>query len=161
MNQLSHSKPMVAALRGFVIGGALETALACDMRIAASDVRMCFPEVRYGLVTDTGGSALTTILAGPSRAKWMLMSGDYVEADRALQWGLVDQVVGPEELDSAALELCRRLAQVDGDLLSLIKQLVDQTHEAVIRAGLRSEFLAQVALFARRRAVPGSAHGTR
>jgi enoyl-CoA hydratase/carnithine racemase len=160
MTQLSQPKPMVAALKGFVIGGALETALACDMRIAATDVRMALPEAKYGLVADTGGSPLTTILAGPSRAKWMLMTGDYVDADRALRWGLVDDVVAPEELDVAARDLCRRVAEIDGDLLSLIKQLVDQTYDSVIRAGLRSEFLAQIALFSRRRqANPEGAHG--
>jgi len=149
--QLSYPKPIVAALKGYVIGGALETALACDMRLAATDVRMAFPEVTYGLVTDTGGSPLTTLLAGPSRAKWMLMTGEYVDAERALQWGLVDQVVAPEELDATARALCKRLAQVDGQLLGLIKQLVDQTYEATVRAGLRSELMAQLALFSQRR----------
>jgi enoyl-CoA hydratase/carnithine racemase len=160
LTQLGHPKPIVAALKGYVIGGALETALACDMRIAATDVRMAFPEVNYGLVTDTGGSPLATVLAGPSRAKWMLMTGEYVDAERALQWGLVDQVVAPEDLDAAARALCKRLAQVDSQLLGLIKQLVDQTYEAVIRAGLRSELLAQLALFSQRRgAAPEAGDG--
>ena len=66
---------MIAALRGNVLGGGLEMALAADIRIAASDLRMAFPEIRYGLMTDTGGAPLATMLAGPSRAKWMLMTG--------------------------------------------------------------------------------------
>jgi enoyl-CoA hydratase/carnithine racemase len=160
MTQLTLPKPIVAALKGYVIGGALETALACDMRIAATNVRMAFPEVKYGLVTDTGGSPLATLLAGPSRAKWMLMTGEYVDAERALHWGLVDEVVAPDELDATALALCKRLAQVDSQLLGLIKQLVDQTHEASIRAGLRSELLAQLALFSQRRPItPGDTDG--
>jgi enoyl-CoA hydratase/carnithine racemase len=157
-SQMSQPKPIVAALKGYVLGGALETALGCDMRIAAADVRMGFPEVRYGLVTDTGGSPLTTILAGPSRAKWMLMTGEQIDAERALQWGLVDQVVSPENLDATARDLCQRLAQVDSQLLGLIKQLVDETFEAEIRTGLRSEMLAQLALFSQRR--PVTAGGT-
>jgi enoyl-CoA hydratase/carnithine racemase len=130
------------------------------MRIAASDVRMGFPEVRYGLVTDTGGSPLATILAGPSRAKWMLMTGEQIDAERALQWGLVDQVVSPENLEATARDLCQRLAQVDSQLLGLIKQLVDETFEAEVRTGLRSEMLAQLALFSQRRPVsPGGTSG--
>jgi enoyl-CoA hydratase/carnithine racemase len=151
--QLGQPKPIVAALKGYALGGGLEMALACDMRVAADDIRLAFPEVRYGLVTDTGGSPLTTVLAGPSRAKWMLMTGEYVEAERALAWGLVDQVVAPEALDVTARALCHRLAQVPGQLLAMIKQLVDQTWEAQISAGLRSEMLAQLALFSQRRPV--------
>jgi enoyl-CoA hydratase/carnithine racemase len=151
--QLGHPKPIVAALKGYVLGGALETALGCDIRIAATDVRMAFPEVKYGLVTDTGGSPLTTILAGPSRAKWMLMTGEQIDAERALQWGLVDQVVAPDQLDATTRDLCRRLAKVDSQLLGLIKQLVDATFEAEVRSGLRGELLAQLALFSQRRSV--------
>ncbi|MCU1345919.1 MAG: crt 10, partial [Acidimicrobiia bacterium] len=109
--QLECPKPIVAALKGHVLGGGLEMALACDMRIAATDMRMAFPEIGYGLVTDTGGAPLTTMLAGPSRAKRMIMTGDAVDADTALRWGLVDEVVAPEELDPVAHRLCLRLAE--------------------------------------------------
>lgn len=158
--QMSYTKPMVAALKGYVLGGALETALGCDIRIASTDVQMAFPEVQHGLVTDTGGSPMTTVLAGPSRAKWMLLTGDRIGADRALQWGLVDQVVAPEDLDQVALDLCKRIAKVPAQLAGLIKGLVDQTFDAQVRAGLHSEMLAQLALFSQRRPItPGGTSG--
>src|SRR5215213_11959996 len=105
IDQLDSPKPVIAALRGAVLGGGLEMALSADIRIAASDVAMAFPEIGYGLMSDTGGSGLATILAGPSRAKWLLMTGRRIGAEQALAWGLVDEVVAPEELDDTAAAL--------------------------------------------------------
>jgi enoyl-CoA hydratase/carnithine racemase len=145
--QLASPKPVVAALRGHVLGGGLEMALACDLRVAASDVRLAFPEIRYGLMTDTGGAPLMTMLAGPSRAKWMLMTGRAVEADQALAWGLVDEVVAPHELDAAALARAQELATRPPDALAMIKQTVDGMWHGPLHEGLRAELLGQVALF--------------
>ena len=147
--QLASPKPVIAALRGHVLGGGLEMALAADIRIAATDVRMAFPEIRYGLMSDTGGSPLATMLAGPSRAKWMLMTGRRVDAERALAWGLVDEV---------AAALAREIAAGPVDALAMIKQTVDGMWHGALHDALRAELLAQVALFggaeyqARRRA---------
>jgi enoyl-CoA hydratase/carnithine racemase len=142
------AKPWLAAVRGHALGGAFETVLTADIRIAASDVRMGFPEVRFGIMTDTGGAPLTTILAGPSRAKWLLMTGELIDADRALSWGLVDQVVAPDELDSTALDLAVRIAAGPPLAISMIKQVVDDMWHGQWHAGLRAELLAQSALFA-------------
>lgn len=145
--QLDCPKPVLAAVRGHVLGGGLEIALAADFRIAASDVRMAFPEIGYGLMTDTGGAPLTTMLAGPARAKWMLMTGRPVDAQRALDWGLVDEVVPPEDLDDAALDLARDIATKPAEALAMIKQTVDGMWHGALHGGLRAELLAQVALF--------------
>lgn len=145
--QLDSPKPVIAALRGHVLGGGLEIALAADIRIAASDLRMAFPEIRYGLMSDTGGSPLATMLAGPSRAKWMLMTGKPADADRALAWGLVDEVVPPGEVDDIAAALAREIAAAPPEALAMIKQTVDGIWHGALHAALRSELLAQVALF--------------
>lgn len=145
--QLEFPKPVIAALRGHVLGGGLEMALAADIRIAASDVRMGFPEINYGLMTDTGGSPLATILAGPSRAKWMLMTGRAVDAEQAAAWGLIDEVVPPEQLDDAAAELASELADKSVEALELIKQTVNGVWHGAVRAALREELVGQVALF--------------
>jgi enoyl-CoA hydratase/carnithine racemase len=145
--QLDSPKPVIAALRGNVLGGGLEIALAADIRIAASDLRMAFPEIRYGLMSDTGGAPLATMLAGPSRAKWMLMTGKPVDANRALAWGLVDEVVPPEEVDDASLALAREIAAAPAEALAMIKQTVDGLWHGALHAALRAELLAQVALF--------------
>lgn len=161
--QLSSPKPIIAALRGHVLGGGLEMALSADLRIAASDVRMAFPEIRYGLMTDTGGSPLATVLAGPSRAKWLLMTGRPIDATRALEWGLVDEVVAPEEVDERAAALAAELADKPAEALALIKQTVDGMWDGQVQAALRAELVGQVALFggedyqARKRARTGGA----
>jgi enoyl-CoA hydratase/carnithine racemase len=156
VKQLASHKPVVAALRGHVLGGGLELALAADIRIAASDLRMAFPEVRYGLMSDTGGAPLTTMLAGPSRAKWMLMTGRPVDASRALAWGLVDEVVAPDELDAAAAALAGEIAAAPADTLALIKQTVDGLWHGALHAALRQELAGQAALFGERRLRAGT-----
>lgn len=144
--QLECPKPIVAAVKGYAIGGGMEIALATDIRVAASDLRMSLPEARYGICADTGGTVLTTILAGPSRAKLLLLTGRKIDAQTALAWGLVDLVVEPDELDSVALDLCREIAANNRTAVRISKQLVDQTWEGTVRRGMRTELLAQTAL---------------
>ena len=141
-------KPVIAALKGAVIGGALEIALAADIRIAATDAKLGFPEIRFGLLPDTGGTAFATMLAGPSRAKFLVMSGDVIDAKLALAWGLVDRVVEPAELDDVALTLARQLAAGPPLALALAKQLIDDVWTEAVQRGLRAELLAQSTLFA-------------
>ncbi|MFI5040577.1 MAG: enoyl-CoA hydratase/isomerase family protein [Acidimicrobiales bacterium] len=145
---LDCAKPVVAALRGHTLGGGLETALAADVRIAATDVRMGLPEVAYGLVPDTGGTQVLTSLIGPARAKLMIIGARPVDAATGLQWGLVDQVVDPVELDDTAFDVARRFAQAPPLAAVMAKQLVDMAWSGRIREGIRAELLAQVALFA-------------
>ncbi|MFN2538725.1 MAG: enoyl-CoA hydratase/isomerase family protein [Mycobacteriales bacterium] len=146
--QLSCPKPVIAAVQGHALGGGLELALAADIRIVASDVRMAFPEICYGLMTDTGGAPLATTLIGPARTKWMLMTGRAVGAQQALEWGLADEVVPPDDLDSHALALATEIATKPPEALAVIKATVDGMWQAQVHAGLRSELLGQVALFA-------------
>ena len=141
-------KPIVAAVRGYALGGGLELALAADIRIAATDAQLAFPEVRYGLMTDTGGSAFATVLAGPSRAKLLAMTGRRIDAAKALAWSLVDEIVPPEELDQHALDLCHEIAAHSPSAVAMIKQVVDESWHATLHATSRAELLAQVALFA-------------
>jgi enoyl-CoA hydratase/carnithine racemase len=148
LTQLDSPKPVIAALRGHVLGGGLEMALSADLRIAASDVRLAYPEINYGLMTDTGGSPLTTMLAGPSRAKWMLMTGRPIRAEQAMDWGLVDEIVAPQELDDRAAALAAELADKPAEALAMIKQAVDGMWQGRLRAALTTELLSQVALFA-------------
>lgn len=141
-------KPVVAALRGHVVGGALEAALRADIRIAAPDTVMRLPEIGFGLVPDTGGTQLVTMLAGPARAKQMIMTGEPVAADTALAWGLVNEVVEPERVDGRARELARALAAGPPLALRFAKQLVDQMWADGVRRGTRAELAAQTVLFA-------------
>jgi enoyl-CoA hydratase/carnithine racemase len=154
---LESSKPVVAAVQGYALGGGFETALGADMRIAADDAVFGLPEVHYGLVADTGGTQLLTPLVGPAKAKYLLMTGDRIDAAQALAWGIVDWVVPASELRAAAFTLAGKLAAAPADSVGFAKQLVDQAWAGSIRNGMRQEVLAQTALFAaaRTRRSPG------
>lgn len=141
-------KPMIAELRGAVIGAGCEFAMAADIRIAAADTALALPEINYGLAVDQGGSALATSLIGPSRAKWMLMTGEKVDAQTALQWGLVDFVVPVEVLESRVRELASKIAAKPPRALRAAKELVDELWVDGIKAAIRRELNQQLALFA-------------
>lgn len=103
-------KPSIAAINGYAMGGGLEMALSCDIRIAAQDARLAAPEIKLGWI---GGGGMTALLAhsiGPSNAAMMVMTGDPVNADKALAWGLVSEVTAAEALMSRATELAATIA---------------------------------------------------
>jgi enoyl-CoA hydratase/carnithine racemase len=94
--------PVVAALHGYTLGGGLEIALACDVRIAAEDTQLGFPEVTLGLLPGGGGTQRLPRVTGPARAAWLIMSGERIPARQAYEWGLVEKVVPDAELEEAA-----------------------------------------------------------
>ena len=101
-------KPVIAAVNGYAFGGGLETALICDIRLASTTASFAAPEIKLGWI---GGGGMSTFLAhsiGPSNAAVMLMTGVPVDAETALRWGLVSEVVEPDRL----LERARELAAV-------------------------------------------------
>lgn len=144
---LDSVKPTIAAIRGHAIGGGLELALLCDLRVASTSARLSLPEIDHGIITDGGGSVITASLAGASRAKYLLMTGEAIDADRALAWGLVDFVVDDEALDAEALGLARRIASRPPIHLAMAKQLVDGVQGDQIRRGIREELVAITALY--------------
>ncbi|GAA1137716.1 enoyl-CoA hydratase/isomerase family protein [Kribbella jejuensis] len=103
-------KPVVAAVNGFALGGGLETALICDIRIASTAASFAAAEVKLGWIGGGGMSALLTHNIGPGNAALMLMTGDPIDAQRALSWGLVSEVVEPEALLPSALKLATTIA---------------------------------------------------
>jgi enoyl-CoA hydratase len=145
---LAASKPVVAAVQGYALGGAFEMVLSADVRIAADDVQLGFPEIQFGLVPDTGGTQLLTMLAGPAKAKYLILSGEHIDAATAHAWGIVDFIVPRSELDDAGLALSRKLAAAPPQAAAFAKQLVDQAWAGTIQNGIRAELLAQTALFA-------------
>jgi len=140
-------KPVIAAIQGHVIGAGVELALAQDFRIAADSAVLRLPEIDYGLVVDTGASIFATALAGASRAKWLIMSGQGVAAADALAWGLVDWVVPAAELAGRSMELARMLAAKPAQALQDAKSLVNALLDAQLRDGLKRELMTQALLF--------------
>ena len=98
--------PVIARVNGYCIGGALELAAACDLRIAVDHARFGMPEVRLG-IPSVIEAALLARLMGAGRARWLLLTGELIDAAEALRWGLVERVVRAHALDmevDAALE---------------------------------------------------------
>jgi len=147
LRMMDSTKPIVAALKGAVIGGGCEMALAADVRVAAPGLKMAVPEINYGLLPDTGGTQLLTSLIGPARAKYMVMSGERIDTQTAYEWGAVDFVVDESELDAKAMDIARSFAGKPPIALAMAKQMIDLMHGPAIRTGTRAELLAQTALF--------------
>lgn len=105
------SKPVIAALNGFALGGAGELAMACDIRIAAARARMGQPEINLGLLPGWGGIQRLVRLIGEGRARELLLTGDMVTAEEALRIGLVNKVVPDAEVLTESMALAEKLAQ--------------------------------------------------
>lgn len=144
---LDSQKPFIAAIRGYAIGGGCELALQCDIRVASQTAQFALPEIDHGIITDGGGSVITAAVAGPSRAKYLLMTGERIDAAQALAWGMVDFVVADEDLDARAFEIARKIAARPPIHLAMAKQLVDGVHGDQIRRGIRDELIAISALY--------------
>ena len=104
-------KPIVAAINGFALGGGLEVALACHFRIASSQARLGLPEVSLGLIPGYGGTQRLPALVGRGRALELILSGNMIDAEKALSWGLVNQVVPQEELLAQAEAFLQQIFQ--------------------------------------------------
>lgn len=103
-------KPSIAAINGYAMGGGLEMALSCDIRIATRGAKLAAPEIKLGWI---GGGGMTALLAhsiGPSNAALMVMTGDPVTAETALGWGLVSEVTAPDTLLPRAREIAAAIA---------------------------------------------------
>jgi enoyl-CoA hydratase len=119
--------PVVAAIHGYCLGGGLELALACDLRIAQRDAQLGFPEVKLGLLPGGGGTQRAPRLIGPGRAAWLVMSGERIPAEQAERWGLVELVV--DDLDAGIEQVAGKLAQQSPNALREIKQLLHVTRD--------------------------------
>jgi enoyl-CoA hydratase/carnithine racemase len=102
--------PIVAALTGHTIGGGLELALACDLRVAADDISLGMPPARLGLVYSHTGLRRFLDVIGSSRTRELFLLGRYIDAPTALQWGLVNAVATPNELPATGLDWATTLA---------------------------------------------------
>ncbi|ADB50003.1 enoyl-CoA hydratase/isomerase family protein [Conexibacter woesei] len=106
----SYPYPVVAALNGYAIGGGLELAITCDLRIAADGVQLGMPPAKLGVVYNHGGINRFVTAIGAARTRELFLTGRRIDAAAAERWGLVNEVVPAERLPAAALELAREIA---------------------------------------------------
>ncbi|MDQ0839920.1 enoyl-CoA hydratase/isomerase family protein [Sphingomonas faeni] len=103
-------KPVIAAINGYALGGGLETAMACDIRIASTNARFAAPEIKLGWIGGGGMAAGLAYSIGTSNAAMMLLTGDMIDAEQARDWGLVSEVVAPDALFDRAQAIARTIA---------------------------------------------------
>ena len=131
--------PVIAAINGFALGGGLELAMACDIRIASTKAKMGQPEVNLGLIPGFGGSQRLPRIVGIGNALYMLLTGEMIDAGEALRIGLIWKVTEPEELMSEV----RRIAEVilsRGPLaVSILKQTVHEGMQLPLAEGFKLE----------------------
>jgi enoyl-CoA hydratase/carnithine racemase len=132
-------KPTVAAISGYALGGGLEIALGCDRRICGDNAKLGQPEILLGLIPGGGGTQRLARLVGPSRAKELVYSGRMVDAAEALSIGLVDEIVGPDEVYSAARAWAAQFADGPALALAAAKQAIDSGVDLDLRSGLDIE----------------------
>jgi 2-(1,2-epoxy-1,2-dihydrophenyl)acetyl-CoA isomerase len=121
-------KPSVAMIDGAVVGAGLDTALACDFRVASARSRFICAYTRVGYPPDCGGSWLMPRLMGVEAAKMFAYTGDAWDAEKARATGMITEVVPPEELESRTLALAEKLAAGPTVAIGLAKQLIDGAH---------------------------------
>lgn len=127
--------PVIARLHGAVVGAGLELAAACDLRIAAQGTRFAMPEVRLG-IPSVVEAALLPRLVGSGRAAWLVLTGEPIDAERALAWGLVEEVHAPAELDAALARLVQALLAGDRLGLRMQKELLQLWEEQPLPASV-------------------------
>jgi len=132
-------KPTIAAVRGYALGAGCQLALACDLRIAATDARLGILEPRYGIIPDLGGAHHLTRLVGPARAKELIWSTRAVEADEALRIGMVNRVVAPGELDEATEAFAREVTAHSPTAVALVKRMIDRAADTTLEDELARE----------------------
>jgi enoyl-CoA hydratase len=121
----SVEKPVVAAHQGPCLGGGLELSLSCDFRLAARSARYGLPEIDIGALPGSGGISRLTRVAGPHWTRWLVMAGEQVSADQALQMGFVHAVYADDEFESGVQTFCAKLVRQPYEVLGLAKLSIE------------------------------------
>jgi enoyl-CoA hydratase/carnithine racemase len=136
-------KPTVCAIQGACIGGALELALACDLRVLTADAIVGMPEVRVGLIPDVGGSSRLPQVVGLGRAKELVLTGKLIGAEEAVRIGLVNRIAPAEELEAATQALVDELLACAPVAVGLAKRVLDASARPALAATLELEVAIQ------------------
>jgi enoyl-CoA hydratase/carnithine racemase len=143
-------KPTVAAITGYALGGGLELALACDFRVAGDNAKVGQPEILLGIIPGAGGTQRLSRLVGPAKAKDLIYTGRFVAAEEALAIGLLDEVVGADDVYGAARRRVERYVGGPAYALRAAKEAIDRGLETDLATGLEIERILFAGLFATR-----------
>jgi enoyl-CoA hydratase len=141
-------KPVVAAVTGYALGGGCELALAADLRVSADDAKWGQPEILLGIIPGMGGTQRLPRLVGPAKAKELIFSGRFVDAQEALRIGLADRVVPAAEVYATALDIAGKLAKGPALALAAAKAAIDSGLDGDLQSGLRLESHLFASVFA-------------
>jgi enoyl-CoA hydratase/carnithine racemase len=139
--------PTVAAISGYALGGGYELALACDRRICGDNSKLGQPEILLGIIPGAGGTQRLARLVGPSKAKDIVYTGRFVAADEALAIGMVDEVVAPDDVYSAARKWAGQFSGGAARALAAAKAAIDGGLDGDLAGGLRLETALFAGLF--------------
>ncbi|HET7399190.1 MAG TPA: enoyl-CoA hydratase-related protein [Intrasporangium sp.] len=143
-------KPVIAAITGYALGGGCELALACDFRVVADDAKLGQPEILLGIIPGAGGTQRLARLVGPAKAKEIIFSGRFLDAEESLRIGLADKVVPAAEVHATALEWARSYVGAASYAVRAAKEAVDRGIETDLETGLEIERMLFAGLFATR-----------
>jgi enoyl-CoA hydratase len=132
-------KPVIGAINGVAITGGFELALACDVLIASSKARFADTHARVGIMPGWGLSQKLSRLIGIYRAKELSLSGNFLDAETAERWGLVNRVVAPEALLASAVKLAEDIASAPADKVQAYKRIIDDGFAVAFGDGLKLE----------------------
>ncbi len=132
-------KPVIAAINGYALGGGLELAMACDIRIASENARLGQPEINLGLVPGWGGTQRLPRFVGKGVAKEMIFTGKMIDAETAGRLGLVNATLSADQLRSVVRELAKEIADKPPISIKLAKELINSSLETSLRVGEISE----------------------
>src|SRR5215217_6317781 len=141
-------KPVIAAVTGYALGGGCELALTADFRVCGDNAKLGQPEILLGIIPGAGGTQRLARLLGPARAKDLVFSGRFVDAQEALRIGLVDRVVAPDDVYTAAREMAGRYVEGPAMALRAAKAAIDGGLDGDLASGLRLETALFTSLFA-------------
>jgi enoyl-CoA hydratase len=136
---LACSKPIIGAINGVAITGGFEVALACDVLICSTNARFADTHARVGITPGWGLSQKLSRAIGPYRAKELSLTGNFLDARTAYEWGLVNRVVEPAELMPTALKLAGEMAGIETEMLITYKAMIDDGYELSLGKGLALE----------------------
>lgn len=132
-------KPSVAAINGYAFGGGCELAMAASIRIASEKAQFGQPEIKLGIIPGYGGTQRLARLVGKGRALDLCLTGRFINAQEALNWGLVTQVLAPEELEQHAMELLTHLCQLAPLACASIIKVIDTGFDLNLNDALQLE----------------------